>query len=401
MFIARQPIFNSAMVVYGYELLYRDSETATSFSSISPTRATADVIGNLFEIGIDAITGGQKAFINFNYESLLSDSIELIHPDNLIIEVLENVKSDSLILDRLIELKEKGYKIALDDFVEDFVEYPLVPISDIIKYDIIATPLDSIMIEVNNAIFQGKIVIAEKIETKEEFEMAKNMGFDLFQGYFFKKPSLIGRSNNKKSIKLNYLMILTELNSPEPSYDEISKIIESDVNLAYRLLRIIKNNKSEDMFYSIKKSLLFMGFREIERWINILLLQDLSTDKPMELMRVCLVRSKFGGSLANHSALKPRLNEIITMLLFSTLDAILDLPMKEALDEISLTDDIRHSLIEENGELRPILDLVFAYEKGDWDEVKILSLNLGISEADMHHSYMEALKYCKEITDLF
>lgn len=401
MFIARQPIFNSALVVYGYELLYRDSEKSVVFGGVTKSRATAEVIGNLFEIGIETITDGQKAFINFDYDSLLSDSIELIHPDNLIIEVLEDVESDNFIVERLIELKGKGYKIALDDFVEDYGKYPLVPYSDIIKYDIMATPLNTIRAEVNNALLQGKIIIAEKVETREEFEMAKDMGFNLFQGYFFKKPSIIGKSNNKKSVKLNYLMILSELNEIEPSYDIISKIIESDVNLAYRLLRIIKNNKSEDVFYTIKRSLLFMGFREIERWIHILILQDLASDKPLELMKVSLIRSKFGGSLANHSVLKSRFNEIFTMLLFSILDALLDLPMEEALDEIALTDDIRQSLIEQDGDLRPLLDLVFAYERADWDQVKLLSTELGIDEREMYDAYLDALKYCKEMVATF
>ncbi len=401
MFIARQPIFNNSMVVYGYELLYRDSATATAFGNVSATRATADVLGSLFEIGIDNITDGEKAFINFDYDFLLSDSIELIHPDNLIIEVLENVKVDDVLMERLLSLKEKGYKIALDDFVEDCDNFPLVEISDIIKYDIILTPLNSIVVEVNNAIRQGKTILAEKIETKEEYENARDMGFNLFQGYFFKKPSIIGKSNNKKSIKLNYVRIISELANTEPSYTKISEIIESDVNLSYRLLRIIKNNKEKNMFYSIRKSLLYMGFREIERWINILMLQELATDKPMELVNLSLIRSKLGGLIARNGIFKSRFNEITTMLLFSTLDAILDLPMKEALDEISLTDDIRQSLIHENGELRPILDLVFAYEKGDWNEVKLLSSKLGIKEDEMYNYYLDAIKYCKEITNTF
>lgn len=401
MFIARQPIFNTSMGVYGYELLYRDSETATAFGAVSSQEATAKVLGNLFEIGIESITDGNKAFINFDYEFLLSESMELIPPEKLIIEVLEDVKVDQVLVERLTELKDKGYKIALDDFIEDYDDYPLVPISDIIKYDLMATPLESIHVEVRTAIRQGKTILAEKVETKREYEKAKEMGFNLFQGYFFKKPSIIGQSNNKKSVKLNYMTILSELAKEEPSYDKISEIIESDVNLAYRLLRIIKNNRSEDMFYSIKKSLLYMGFKEIERWITILMLQDLATDKPLELMNLSLIRSKFGGSLANNSKLKSRFNEISTMLLFSTLDALLDSPMKEALDGISLTSDIRQSLIDGSGELRPILDLVFAYERGNWEEVNEISTKLGIEEKIMNDYYLDALKYCKEITDKF
>ena len=401
MFIARQPIFTDSMVVYGYELLYRDNKKATSFGNVSAKKATAQVLGGLFELGIENITDGKKAFVNFDYDFLLTDSIELIDSDKLIIEVLEGVKADNLIIDRLIDLKEKGYKIALDDFQRNSDNLELVHISNIIKYDIIATPLETIAFEVQNEIKQGKTVIAEKIETIEEYQKAKDIGFHLFQGYFFEKPNIIVESNNKKSIKLNYLKILTELNNPEPSYTKVSKIIESDLNLAYRLLRIIKNNRSEETFDSIRRALVYMEFKDIERWINILMLQDLSVDKPLELMRVSLIRSKFGGSLANHSIFKKKFNEISMMLLFSTLDAMLDLPMEEALEGISLTDEIKQPLITKHGKLSPILQLVFAYEKGYWAEVQMLLVKLGIKEEELYKDYLDALTYSKNIINMF
>ena len=401
MFIARQPIFNGAMIVFGYELLYRDSEKATCFSNATAKKATASVLGGLFENGIDSITGGKKAFVNFDYDSLFTESIELIDPDKLIIEVVEDIKVDNALIDRLLELKEKGYKIALDDFVVDVGDKGLVPISDIIKYDIIATPLASLVNEVKEAIKNGKIILAEKIESKEEFETAKEMGFHFFQGYFFEKPNIIGESNNKKSIKINYIRILSELNNQEPSYTKIAEIIESDVNLAYRLLRVIKNNRTEDRFSSIKRPLVYMGFKEIERWINILMLQELATDKPLELVNLSLIRSKFGGSLANHSNLKEKQDEITTMLLFSNLDAILDLSMEEALEGISLTEDIKQALVHKEGVLSDVLNLVISYEKGYWAGVKHFLAELEIDPDDMFNDYLNALKYCKEITDRF
>ena len=184
----------------------------------------------MFEVGIDNITDGTRAFINFDQEFLLSKSIEMIQPDMLVIDVLEDVKIDETLMERLSELKAKGYRIAVADFVEDYDNYPLI--SDIVKFDIMATPLISIQNEIKSAIRQGKTILAEKIETKEEYQLAKEMGFNLFQGYFFRNPSGVVESNNKKSIKMNYIRILSELREEEPSYDKISEIIESDVNLA-------------------------------------------------------------------------------------------------------------------------------------------------------------------------
>ena len=353
----------------------------------------------LFETGLNSIVDDSKAFVNFNYNFLLSESIELINPEKLIIEVLEDVEVDDILMERLLALKDKGYKIALDDFIKNYYDYPIVSIADIIKYDIIATPLDSIELEVKAAIREGKIVLAEKIETEEEYESAKAIGFHLFQGYFFKKPSIIGRSNKEKSIKLNYIRVLNEVKKPEPSYDKLAEIIKSDVNLAYRLFRIIKNNKSQDALASIKTALLYMGFLEIERWINILILQDLATDKPIELMRLSLIRSKFGEELALNSNLKSRFNEASTMFLFSTLDALLDKTMEEALDDISVTEDTKSALIEGKGQLAPLLKLVYAYENANWNDVKSIATEIEIVENKIYDGYIKALEYCKEITD--
>ena len=191
MYIARQPIFNKLMKIYGYELLYRDASEAVSFGNASSSAATATVIGGLFEQGINKIVGKAKAFVNFDYDFIMSENIELIDPETLVIEVLETVEVNPVLVERLHYLRAKGYKIALDDFEESLNNYPIVYIADIIKYDIIITPLESIEEEVKEALAQGKVVLAEKIETEEEFQKACDMGFQLFQGYFFSKPKIV------------------------------------------------------------------------------------------------------------------------------------------------------------------------------------------------------------------
>lgn len=148
MFVARQPILNRALKIYGYELLYRSDYDAEEFPNISSEKATAEVVGDLFESGIEKITNNVHAFVNFDYSLILSDIVELIDPKHLIIEVLENTKVDERLINRIKYLKRKGYKIALDDFKKDYDTYPLIPLADIIKYDIISTPLDTIQMAV-------------------------------------------------------------------------------------------------------------------------------------------------------------------------------------------------------------------------------------------------------------
>lgn len=397
MFIARQPIFNKDMEIYGYELLFRSRFEDTSFGKYDSTIATATVVNNLFEMGIDQIVDRTRAFINFDYNFILSDSIELINPQTLVIEVLENVDADDLLADRLKYLKTLGYKIALDDFVEEYDEYKLVPITDIIKYDIRETPIDSIGNAINKALEQKKILLAEKIETEEEFLHAKQMGFQLFQGYFFSKPSIISKVNDKVSIKTQYLRVLSELKKKESSYLTLTKLIETDVNLAYRLMRVASTNKSEDLGCSIQKTLIYMGYKRIERWINILMLQDLSNSKPSELLKLSLIRSKFGEFIAENSKYKNRREEVTMMCLFSTLDAMLDVPIEKALSGIALTDDVRNALINQSGELVQVFELISCYEKGIWEKVKIISSKINIDDEKLTQGYLKSLKYADKI----
>ncbi len=393
MYIARQPIFNRLMKIYGYELLFRAESGASSFGNTPSSVATAAVLGGLFEQGIDRIVGKSKAFINFDYEFILSENIELIDPKTLVIEVLESVAVDEKLIDRIKDLKKKGYKIALDDFEESLSTYPIVPIADIIKYDIIITPLDTIEREVEQALLQGKTILAEKIENIQEFQKAKEMGFQLFQGYFFSKPKIVEGSKIKKSAKIQYSMILNELKKDEPSYNAITEIIESDVNLAYRAMKVMSNRRRDDSFRSIKDALVRMGFRELERWINVLMLQELSADKPTEIMKLSLVRSKFGEYIASNCIYSNRKEEVSMMCLFSMLDAIMDAPMTVALDGMMISDDVFNALVYHQGSLKPICDILTAYEAGDWETVNVLSDYIHLNPKLLSPGYIEAIHW--------
>ena len=401
MYIARQPIFNKELKVYGYELLFRADQDAKVFTGTSATSATATVLDGLYEIGIEKIVDGKKAFVNFDYDLIVSDAIELFDPKNLIIEVLEDIVVDDILSDRLKQLKDKGYRIALDDFVEGYDEYPLVPIANIIKYDIMATPLETLGLEVKKALRENKVILAEKVETKDEFIKAKKMGFHLFQGYFFSKPSIIGKSSKKESTKAQYMRLITELKKEEPSYQQLTEIMKTDVKLSYRLLKIISNKSDEDPVFSIKKALVKMGFKEIERWINILMMRDLSEEKPEELTRVSLIRSSFGEFISENSIYKNKKIEISMICLLSVIDAVLDLTMEEALEGIILTDEIKQGLTCNTGGLNDVLILIKAYEDGEWEKVAIYNEKLEIDPMLLSRGYLEAIAWTHQILSDF
>lgn len=397
MFIARQPIFTKNYDVFGYELLFRAEQNSTQFDGLSSMSATASVLGGLFESGLNQIVDDKAAFINFDAEFILSEIIELIDPSSLVIEVLEDVVIDDELIARLLELKNKGYKIALDDFEGSYSNYPLVPLANIIKFDLIATPLFTIYTDVQKALSQNKTLLAEKVETEDEFIRAKKMGFHLFQGYFFSKPNIIKKSIDKTTTKVQYARLISELKKPEPSYNSLAEIIEKDVNLAYRFMHVASTRSSGDFIYTIKKALTYMGLKEIERWIYILMIRDLGNNKPQELMRLSLFRTKFAESIAMHSLHHKSMQEASMLGLFSTIDAILDETMSDALSDIALPESIKDALVHKKGTLMPIFELFISYEQGDWENTERIANGIGISNNMLYDDYKNALKWTRDV----
>ena len=391
MYIARQPIFDTEMNVYGYELLYRDDHGATSFGSEDSDRSTATVLGGLFETGIDQIVGDKKAFVNFDQNFLNSESIRLIEPVTLIIEVLEDTVFDDAVLSRIIELRSLGYKIALDDFEQSENTYRAENHADMIKFDLILTPLEEIGNQVSRALSNNKILVAEKIEDQDTYLKARSMGFQLFQGYFFSRPKIVAGVKSKKSGKAVYHHLLSELQSEEPSFHRLASIIEKDVDMAYRVVKIGGNNKSRDN--SIKSILTRMGLVELERWVSVLMLLDLSSDKPKELVRLSLLRSRFGELIAQHSILRNRRHEVSLMCLFSVLDAMLDMPMEDAVQDLSISDDIKSALVHGAGPFAPVDDIIKFYETGEGTPVCVSSEKLGIDQGELFRWYVQSIEW--------
>jgi len=398
MLVARQPILDRRQNIFAYELLYRDDEKINSFNyEVSSLSATAGVVLSLFESGAEKITENKKAFINFDENLLKSDVFEIISPDKLVIEVLENVKIDDELVNRLFELKEKGYTIALDDFYHSSEDYALVDVCDIIKYDFLNTDIKKIIIDSQIAQRKGKTILAEKVETKEEFEMAKRIGFTLFQGYFFEKPKITSSSNDKVR-PIQYTSVIAELNKEEPSFDILADIIIKDVNLSYRLMRMMSLRNIEINKESIKKSLTYMGLKGIERWINIVLVQTLGKNCPRELVKISLIRASFAERIAlNLPKYENLCYQASIVGLFNALDAILNMPLDEALKDLKLDEIVKDALLKDEGILAPIKELYLSYEKGEFDKTSFIAENLGLEDDILTELYIESIEWANRM----
>lgn len=405
MFIARQPIFDRYGSIFGYELLFRKCNTSTRFEGVSSSEATRIVLTGLFESGVASIVDNNYAFVNFDEVFIHSSALELIEPSKLVVEILEDVFIEDNLIKRIDELREKGYKVALDDFFESYVDYPLTALADIIKYDIRATPLEDLTFDLRMCIDQNKVALAEKVETQEEFLRARDMGFSLFQGYFFSKPLVIGKTSKSFTSKIQYGLLLQELRKEEPSYQVLANIIDKNITMVYKLMRVINGRVGEgDTVDSIKRALTYMGLRELEIWVNITMLHSLGRDKPKELLKLSVQRSKFMEQIAEHSNyFSSKRYEAYMLGLFSTIDAILDQTMEYALKDVSIPSSVCECLALKKGELFPLYELTLSYENGSWDKVSNLAQALGLEDNLITDYYLKSIDYsnkiCQEICE--
>jgi len=394
-FVARQPIFDLKKNVVAYELLFRSGLDNFYDTELDGDNSTAKLITNSFLlIGLDTITKGKKAYINFTKKLLLSRAPSVIPKDLMSVEILEDVEPEQEVIKACSELKEKGYEIVLDDFVFSEAYRPLIELADIIKVDFLMTKGDERRELVERFKHSGITFLAEKVETIEEWQEGLDLGYELFQGYFFSKPVIIA-GRDIPGIKINHLRVLSEINRPDVEFDTLEDIIKHDVSLTYKLLKFINSAyfRFSMKVESIKHALVLLGVREIKKWASIIALSAIGHDKPQEVINVSLVRAKFCEFLAKEIGQKKNESDYFMMGLFSVLDALIDRPMEEILKELPLSDEVKKALLGEKNSFHDVYDLVVAYEKGDWETVFVFSEKTGISETLLPEYYYNSTKW--------
>ncbi|MBN1930707.1 MAG: HDOD domain-containing protein [Desulfobacterales bacterium] len=392
-YVARQPIFNTNMKIYGYELLFR--EGIMSFApDIDGDKATCEVLSNTFLTSdLQKYTSGKKAFINFT-RNLIVNLIPLLFPNDIaVVEILENVGAEDPVIDACRQIAQKGYLIALDDFIYKSDLEPLIQLSDIIKIDFRQGTLEKIQDNVEQIRKYKKKLLAEKIESYGEFKTAVEMGFDYFQGYFFSKPVTI--KGKKLSIpKLNLLRIIIEVNKREFNLEQLEKLISDDVRISYKLLSHINSAYHRRVLEisSIKQAIVLLGEVEIKRLFSVLAMTKLAKNKPHELIRISAVRANFCEILGINYGTNVSARELFTLGLFSLIDAIMDDSMENIMEKVPLSKNIKDALVYKTGFLSHFIELVQAYEKGNWQEVTVFSKKLNIEENKLPKIYLQALK---------
>lgn len=392
-FIARQPIYDRRLKVFAYELLFRASDENNHADVTDGDDATSQVLINaLMEIGLPDLVDKSLAFINLTQQHILNGLPHTLAHENIVLEVLEDVVPDAALIDALQNLKDDGYTIALDDFVCHESKQQMVDLADIIKIDVMELQGKRLADQVKQLRPTGAKLLAEKVETPDEFEYCKALGFDYFQGYFFCKPNIV-KGDHTPTSRMAIMQLLTKVQDPELDINELQELISRDVSLSYRILRYINSahfsmgKKIESMKHAIN----LLGLKTIKTWVTILAMSSVD-DKPYELILTALIRARMCETLASKLTISPE--HAFTVGLFSALDAFLDKPLNEILATLPLADELHAALLKHSGELGKLLDLVLNYERGQWHNVT----DMQFDAKTLHTHYINALRWTDEFS---
>jgi len=393
-FVARQPIFNRNMHTVAYELLFRSGiENQSSFQD--GDQATLTVLNATF---LD-LTGGKKAYINFTH-NLITDEIPALFPrGSLVIELLEDIVPDAEFLTACHQLKAKGYEFALDDFISANAVPELINLANIIKVDFLSCDPEDRAKVIRQYRRPGLAFLAEKVETMEEFDEAVQLGYSLFQGYFFARPQIL-QSKDIKTFKAVHYRLMSELAKADPDFTILTQIIESDVSMTYKLLRVINSASlyPTSRITSVRTALVRLGHKEIKKWSALLMLQDLASDKPEALLRQSLVRAKMSENLSDAVALSHKRSELFLMGLLSLLDVIMNQPMQKLLQGLPIDPEIAVALTGGKNSIGKVLDLVKGYESANWLSLDEKSRELGLGRSDLTKQYCAAVQWADGLT---
>ncbi|MCP4215793.1 MAG: HDOD domain-containing protein, partial [bacterium] len=397
-FVARQPIFDKDQNIFGYELLFRSGLENFFDQTLDKDFASSKtLLDSLLVFGIDELTGGKKTFMNFTKKVLLSEVALAFPKDSLIIELLETIEPEEEVVEVCRKLKNNGYTLALDDFIYSPRFRPLIELADIIKVDFLLTTGLERMEVMEKSAGENTLFLAEKIENDDEFKEAVKLGYTYFQGFFFCKPVVLS-GKDVPSYKLNLMQVLKELNEPVMDITRIEKIMSRDVALSYKLLRFI-NSASFGIareVSSIKHALNLLGLMELKKWMSLIVLSQIGSDKPAELITSSIIRAKFCELTAEQTSLKSRKNDLFLMGLFSFIDTFLNRPMDDVLSDLPLADDIKDALRGKENQLSRVLQLIIVYEKGQWDKVAELVSTLKLENSNVLPNYLTAIKWANE-----
>jgi c-di-GMP-related signal transduction protein len=392
LYVARQPILTGHEPVFGYELLFRDG-VEDYFCHSDAEVAARNTLDTSVLMGLDTLCDGRQAFINCTRETLLKGYITLLPPSHAVVEILKSVPVDDLVKAACVRLKDGGYTIALDDFVADDPRAGLLEFADIIKVDLQATSRAEQSALVKRYGSLRCRMLAEKVETREEFNACRKAGFFYLQGYFFRRPELLHAREIPKN-QINYLRLLQAISRDEIEANEIEDIIKAEASLCYRLLRYLNSGAFglASGFHSVRHALAILGEREIRP----LGAPGRGENKPSDLILSALVRARYCELLGPE--IPHGESDLFLAGLLSMMDAILEVPMGVVLEGLNPDRETRAVLLGQRSSLEQVCQLMLCQEAADWPKLSVLCAQLKLSESLATESHWQAIEWARAMT---
>ncbi|MGD0585535.1 MAG: EAL domain-containing protein [Oryzomonas sp.] len=371
--IGRQPILNGREEIVAFELLFRSSESVSSARFESPIRASSQVIlTTLSAIGIETLLGQQHGFVNVDIDLLMSDVIELLPHERVGLELLESIEFTPEVVKRCRTLKSRGYQMVLDDHEYDPSFEPLYDgLVEIVKIDLLKTSLNRLPAMVERFRRHPVKLLAEKVETRGVFLRCRSLGMDLFQGYFFARPTLVQKQWMANALS-SFLTLMQQLSSGAETC-EIEATFKESPALVYKLL-ILVNSVSvglHEKIRTIRHAITIIGRQQLKRWVQLALFAgDGRQGVNNPIMHMAVTRATFMEELARTP---PRIgscspDEAFMVGILSVLKDVYEVSMEEVVTSLGLSDDIRNALTEKKGEMSVLLSLSKMLEENDFDE---------------------------------
>lgn len=396
-YAARQPILDRNKELYAYELLFRDG-LENAFPDIDADEATSRMVeGSQFSFGLDDFLGDKPGFINFTLDTLQKKYPSMLPKEQVVVEILETIQPGKRLLAECQDLKEKGYVLALDDYIHQPVWRHFYPFIDIIKIDFRSTSTDTIT-DIKQAIadFPHIRLLAEKVETNEEFQVALDLGFSYFQGYFFSKPEMM-QSKALSPAQMTLAELLYETSKSDLDLSKITQVFQRDVHLSYKLLRYSNSTifKRRSEIETIKQALVVLGQAELKKFLSLLFTSQISSDKPAELMRLSMTRARFAEGIAELHGKVDTAKAFLTGMM-SLMDAILDEPIDSVMNKLPLAREIKDALVMRQGVLSEYITLIQFYEHGQWQEANQAISMLQLPPDKVPDAYHTAVQWANE-----
>ncbi|MGD8112945.1 EAL and HDOD domain-containing protein [Vibrio sp. TRT 17S01] len=400
-FVARQPIFNGRRHTLGYELLFRDGENNAYPSHVDSDRATYRLITeNFLSLGGAQPVSHSRCFINFPYRSLVNRLPLSLPKEQIVVEILETCLPTNELLEAIKELNARGYLIALDDFVYSPEWERFLPFVHIVKLDIMAMGLEAACDFVRERLAKGskRKFLAERVETEQEFVVARSAGFTLFQGYFFSKPELI-KQRYVSPEQLIALELFREVCQPEVDFDKVERLVAKDMALSYKLLRFVNtmSDRLEVSISSFRQALVYLGQDKLKIFVSLAAASFISVKKPKELYNLSLQRAQFCQLMSRQTPFNQYREQAFLIGLLSVLDALLDMSLESLVEQLPLNQSIKLALLQRQGPYGELISLGECYERADWSGFTQACDMLGLSQDEVMPKISEAQRWSQDI----